>query len=121
MRDWNCVPDVTLDVQGGSGLSYPNVGAQALAEVVSELGLHDICREQLGEGREHTRVGPCLTRLDRWYVPLESDILFNVKVTDNLRFKETPSDHLPVVLELQWAEGERGHERSERISCSTSR
>ena len=110
--DWNCVPDVTLDVQGANALAYPNVGAQALAEAMRSVELFDIRREQLGNEREHTRVGAtCLTRLDRWYVPIESDALYNVKVLDDFRFKKTASDHLPVLLEMDWAEGERGHDR----------
>ena len=67
--DWNCVPDVTLDVQGANALTYPNVGAQALAEAMRKVELFDIRREQLGNEHEHTRVGAtCLTRLDRWYL-----------------------------------------------------
>ena len=30
---------------------------------------------------------------------------------DNLRFKKKASDHLPVIIEIDWAEGERGHDR----------
>ena len=54
--DWNCVPDVTLDVQGANALSYPNVGAQTLAEAMRKVELFDIRREQLGNEHEHTRV-----------------------------------------------------------------
>ena len=110
--DWNCVTDVTLDVQGANALAYPNVGAQTLAEAMRRVELFDIRREQLGNEHEHTRVGAtCLTRLDRWYVPTESDALYNVKVFDDFRFKKVASDHLPVLLEVDWAEGERGHDR----------
>ena len=46
-----------------------------------------------------------------WYVPIGSDALYNVEVVDDLRFKKNASDHLPVILEIDWAEGERGHDR----------
>ena len=106
--DWNCVADVTVDVQGPNALSYANVGGILLSATMGEKGLADLRREQLGARAEHTRVGStCLTRLDRWYVPVDSDVLFNIQVKDDLRY----SDHLPVILELDWAVGERGHER----------
>ena len=37
--------------------------------------------------------------------------MYNIKVVDNLRFKKKASDHLPVIIEIDWAEGERGHDR----------
>ena len=52
--DWNCVTDVTLDVQGTHALSYPNVGAQTLADAMRKVELFDIRREQLGDEHEHT-------------------------------------------------------------------
>ena len=54
--NWNCVPDVTLDVQGPNALAYANVGAMLLEEVVEEKELFDIRREQLGRKAEPTRV-----------------------------------------------------------------
>ena len=77
--DWNCVPDVTLDVERnkGSSLDYANIGATGLAGVMEELDLYDIRRSQLGLQREPTRVddaGIISTRLDRWYVPLSESV-----------------------------------------------
>ena len=59
-------------MQERNALSYPNLGAQTLAEAMRKVELFDIRREQLGNEHEHTRVGAmCLTRLDRWSVPIE--------------------------------------------------
>ena len=89
--DWNCVPDVTLDVKSKDPLSYPNVGATLLASEMSDLGLYDIRREQLESAHEFTRQSDssnmCTTRLDRWYVPTGEGFdgtLWNVTVEDSL-------------------------------------
>ena len=67
--DWNCVPDVLLDVRGRNQLKYPNVGASQLNKLMSELGLADYRREQLEDDFEHTRKpesgDDVITRLDR--------------------------------------------------------
>ena len=55
--DWNCVPDVTLDVVSSNPLGYTNKGASNLAAVMSEVGLVDERREQLGNETEVTRRG----------------------------------------------------------------
>ena len=113
--DWNCVPDVTLDVQSASPLTYANVGASVLAVTMEGLNLLDIRREQLVTGKEHTRAqGGCMTRLDRWYVPVSeraAHMLWNVKVDDTLVWKDCPSDHLVVILDIEISVGEQGHER----------
>ena len=116
--DWNCVPDVTLDVKSKDPLSYPNVGATLLASEMSDLGLYDIRREQLESAHEFTRQSDssnmCTTRLDRWYVPTGEGFdgtLWNVTVEDSLVWKDSPSDHLPVTLQIEGKEGEQGHER----------
>ena len=113
--DWNCVPDVTLDVQSPNPLAYANVGADTLGVCMEELGLVDYRREQLELGREHTRQeGSCYTRLDRWYIPLDvcaETSLFNIKVVDDFVWKDCPSDHLAVILEVDNIIGTRGHER----------
>ena len=72
--DWNCVPDVTLDVDNANPLNYANGGADALAKKMEDLGLIDERREQLEGKKEFTRKGVNIrgevvsTRLDRWYV-----------------------------------------------------
>jgi hypothetical protein len=113
--DWNCVPDVTLDVQSANPLAYSNVGASVLAVTMEGLNLLDIRREQLVLGKEHTRAeGGCMTRLDRWYVPVSdraAHMLWNVKVSDTLIWKNCPSDHLVVTLDIEISVGEQGHER----------
>ena len=55
--DYNCVPDVTLDVESRNPLAYPNKGAAKLAETYSEVGLVDERRNQLGNEHEPTRKG----------------------------------------------------------------
>ena len=119
--DWNCVPDVTVDVQSQDPLGYSNIGAAALTAAVDALHLYDVRREQLGLAHEPTRVGAatanapaCKTRLDRWYVPTHDDvayILWDVSVADDLVWKDCPSDHYVVILNMEITQGERGHER----------
>ena len=55
--DWNCVPDVTLDVKSSNPLNYPNAGATLLADVMARFNLHDYRREQLETDFEPTRSG----------------------------------------------------------------
>ena len=116
--DWNCVPDVTLDVKSEHQLGYSNIGATVLAAVMDNLNLYDIRREQLGIEHEYTHLSDnehmITTRLDRWYVPISEKFdgtLWNIKVTDTLAWKDSPSDHLPVILRIEGTQGERGHER----------
>ena len=84
--DWNCVPDVTLDVDSVNPLSYANRGATLLGDIVGNLALNDIRREQLGNASEYTRKGPNLngtwtsSRIDRWYTPRRDDLLYTVEV-----------------------------------------
>jgi len=53
--DWNCVPDVTLDVQSRSPLTYANIGGALLESIINDVDLIDIRREQLGNNKESTR------------------------------------------------------------------
>ena len=55
--DWNCVPDVTLDVQSKNPLAYRNIGGQLLEQKMALAGMVDIRRIQLEEEREPTRTG----------------------------------------------------------------
>ena len=62
--DWNCVPDITLDVDSPNPLGYANVGADVLEKGMENRGLVDERREQLQQTREFTRKGrnkPTLT------------------------------------------------------------
>ena len=125
--DWNCVPDVTLDVQSKNPLGYKNIGAQLLEERMSEVGLIDEWREHLGEEKRPTRLGKTkrvvdgveiesgiATSLDRFYVPTEdslSDLLYTYKIMPQLVWNDKPSDHLPVQILIDTATGERGKDR----------
>ena len=117
--DWNCVPDVLLDVMGANKLNYRNKGAPILDKVMVSLGLHDYRRDQLDDAFEHTRKPDfdsttVLTRLDRWYVPTHqsfSGFLWDIQVRCDLVWAPTSSDHQPVVLTIEPVEGERGHDR----------
>ena len=118
--DWNCVPDVTLDVKSSNPLNYPNAGATLLADVMARFNLHDYRREQLETGFEPTRSGtnsqgaPVATRLDRFYLPTHADFdstLWDIHVCPTLVWSKENSDHLPVVLTIEPSVGERGHER----------
>ena len=78
-RDWNCVPDVTLDVDSPNPLQYPNGGADALEKKMEDVGLVDERREQLQQTKEFTRKGRNVngevvsTRFDRLYCPANSN------------------------------------------------
>ena len=81
--DWNCVPDVTLDVDSPNPMGYPNAGADAIEKAMENLGLVDERREQLQQEREFTRKGRNVnremvsTRLDRWYSPAQTHYLLS--------------------------------------------
>ena len=113
--DWNCVPDVTLDVSGPNSLNYSNVGAALIDAELAKVELYDVRRDQLGTDKEPTRIGgTCATRLDRWYVPLAEsfeEILWTIDVRSDLVFKSSELDHLAVVLTLETPDGDAGHER----------
>ena len=115
--DWNCVPDKTLDVQSANPLGYPNRGALLLATIMSDHNLVDERREQLGNEPEYTRKGPTpqgkvtSTRLDVWYTPVDLQYLQTYTVDNTYVFKNNPSDHQAVKLELDNQLGEIGHER----------
>ena len=123
--DWNCVPDVTLDVQSSDPLRYKNIGGALLEEVTGEVGLVDFRRQQLGGHREatrqplgavHTRLGPdvVITRLDRFYIPTDEaheDLLPSFQVRWDVVWSKEPRDHAAIVLTLESADGEAGHER----------
>ena len=68
--DFNTVGDVTLDVASRNPLAYPNIGGALLSQIMSDKGLVDERREQLGSEVEYTRKGNTTngvtsTRLDR--------------------------------------------------------
>ena len=117
--DWNCVPDVTLDVKSPNPLDYANQGATLLAQATSRLNLHDLRRDQLRGKFEATRTGvtqsgAIATRIDRWYVSAHADyesVLWDIHVVPSLVWSKENSDHLPVVLTIEPAKGERGNAR----------
>ena len=70
--DMNCVEDVTMDVKSTNQLSYNNTGSQEISDLMdTKVKSIDIHREQLGTGREYTRLDPggTETRIDRFYLP----------------------------------------------------
>ena len=115
--DWNCVPDVTLDVDSANTLAYANRGATLLGDIVGNLALNDIRREQLGNAPEYTRKGPnpngtwTSSRIDRWYTPTRDDLLYTVEVLNTFVFKKQSSDHSAVLLKIESQQGKLGHDR----------
>ena len=57
MGDWNCVPDVLLDVQSPDPSKYKNFGGALLESIMHRNGLRDFRREQLSSDKEPTRIG----------------------------------------------------------------
>ena len=97
--DWNCVPDISLDVDSVNPLGYhtQNRGAAQLEEVMSDLKLSDERRDQLEQAAEFTHkqlVGPLgsqtvtSTRLDRWYTPDIDDLLCEFEVLNEFIYKK---------------------------------
>ena len=117
--DFNCVPDVTLDVFSRNPLGYANQGATKLAEEMEKVSLADERRTQLGNERELTRAGTTRngqigTRIDRWYTPTTGslkDMLWEFAVTNQFTFKKKASDHYGVILTMENQNGELGHDR----------
>ena len=96
--DWNCVPDVTLDVDSENPLRYhaQNQGADILKSIMSNVGLADERREQLGTEADNTdrqRTGPLgrkrvtSTRLDRWHTPVDDDVQCSFEVLNEFVYK----------------------------------
>ena len=50
--DFNTVGDVTLDVASRNPLAYPNIEHTLLSQIMSDKGLVDERREQLGDELE---------------------------------------------------------------------
>ena len=123
--DWNCVPDVTLDVQSSDPTRYANTGASLLGEIMADANLWDFRRTQLVHGREptrwplgevHTNDGPdvVVTRLDRFYIPTNDaheDLLPSFHLRWDLIWKKETRDHAAIILDLEDAVGEAGHQR----------
>jgi hypothetical protein len=120
--DWNCVPDVTLDVDSDNPLRYhaQNQGADILETIMSNIGLTDERREQLGMEAEFThkqKTGPpgrqtvTSTRLDRWHTPTVDDLQCNFEILNEFVYKKKKSDHYAVLITLTDNDGELGHER----------
>jgi len=117
--DWNCVADVTTDVQSSNPLGYRNEGARLLAERLGRLGLNDERGDQLDGDSEITRAGNSAngyvgTRIDRWFIPTTSNYdhtLWTFELTNTFLFKRTASDHSGVLLTIDKQRGELGHDR----------
>ena len=116
--DWNCVPDILLDVKGDNATQYKNFGGAKLNQVMADLTLLDYRRTQLEDKFEHTHLPTKdtdnFTRLDRWYIPQDSahsSFLWNIYVRNDLVWSTENSDHKPVILIIEPVEGERGNHR----------
>ena len=98
-------------------LAYANRGATLLGDIVGNLALNDIRREQLGNAPEYTRKGPnpngtwTSSRIDRWYTPKRDDLLYTVEVLNTFVFKKQSSDHSAVLLRIESQQGKLGHDR----------
>ena len=123
--DWNCVPDVTLDVQSANPLAYhsSNQGASLLDHLMSTKHmLADTRREQLGTCPEHTHSqkvthGPnsgtyTNTRIDRWYNMDDPTLLYSFETINNFIYKQHNSDHHGVLMLISDRSGEMGKERT---------
>ena len=96
----NCVEDVTMDVKSTNQLSYNNTGSQEISDLMdTKVESIDIHREQLGTGREYTRLDPggTETRIDRFYLPEVDGGRWTVKVKDDLVWDDRPKDHRLVI------------------------
>ena len=128
MGDWNCVPDVLLDVQSENPLNYANVGAALLEKITSQNGLYDFRRDQLHLKHEPTRLGytkrknrdgslpkgKTATRLDRCYVPTTEEheqYLWSLSVDVDFVWTDSPSDHWAVTATMETPTGDLGRER----------
>jgi hypothetical protein len=112
--DWNCVPDVTLDVRSANPLAYENRGSTLLETIMDDNHLIDERRLQLGNDREYTRDDEAhgtSTRIDRWYTPDDVDYLQTIRTDNSFIFKKKASDHRAVYLTLDDRTGELGHDR----------
>ena len=114
--DWNTVGDITIDIDSANPLGYNNRGSTLLHQIMSDKGLVDERREQLGDEREFTRDGNAIngwtsSRLDRWFVPGNMECLWTFKVDNSFIFKEKSSDHRAVTVTIDNQMGEMGKER----------
>ena len=123
--DWNCVPDVTLDVKSKDPLRYLNIGGALLEDITSAVGLLDFRRTQIGNETECTKIPThvtptnlgddmVITRLDRFYIPTDEaheDLLPSLTLRWDILWSKVMRDHAAVVLDLDDCSGEAGHQR----------
>eukprot|EP00965_Chrysotila_dentata_P107740 3558966-Pleurochrysis_carterae.AAC.1 len=88
--DFNCVDDPSVDTRRSSNLKYSNEGAEILSEIVTQNGLRDEIREQMGVDFEFTHAqktptgGYCLSRLDKHYLPDLSNCQWTSEISDKI-------------------------------------
>ena len=100
--DWNCVPDVSLDVDSHS--SYTNAHAPLLDSLLASRGLDDIYRKVNGKERSYTRYSATInSRLDRLYARKYNSHWRWLEVTHSSTAYRTEwaSDHLAVIATLE--------------------
>ena len=112
--DWNCVRDLTRDVKSADPANYDNGGSDTLERIMSVNALVDERGEgleEVGEVEYTWTNGRTSTRIDRWYVPLNTDNQWTIFLDNTWNFKKTKPDHTPIVLEVETVTGDMGGDR----------
>ena len=120
--DFNCVPDVNLDVKGNP--DYPNAEGSATEAVFSDHGLTDVFRLYAGNERAYSRHGKTVwTRLDRLYAQkLNSPWRWiGVRYDAALMTGSKASDHAALIAQLETAPKREATEVDARIDANLLR
>eukprot|EP00965_Chrysotila_dentata_P149015 4922058-Pleurochrysis_carterae.AAC.1 len=108
MGDFNCVEDIALDTRRSSSTPYENTGADILTYISVLNQLTDQMRYKLGYHFNFTRSESdstgryCSTRIDRHYLPIITNHIWDSEITDLLivdsdhsAVKSTPHSAIP--------------------------
>ena len=117
--DANCVPEPSLDLKRpNSTTPYCNTGADELSDLVSQKGLIDVAREQLGASplftSHHTTANGEIThtRIDQIYVPHVDAMTWVHAPLQSFMAppaeSTTPPDHIALQVSLLTPEGKKG-------------
>ena len=104
--DWNCVPDVTLDVASTSNTPYSNSHAGLLETFVAGKGLTDVFRLVKGTQLSYSRTSATVnTRIDRIYARKYNSHWrwVHAEYDPTLFRSEWASDHTALVVTLETA------------------
>ena len=105
--DWNCVPNVAIDVasqDGTANANYHNTHGNTIETLLARAGLADVFRLYAGQERQFTRTESTVhTRLDRFYAPKYNSHWHFTKVATQPLFLNLDwiPDHHPVLAEIQ--------------------